>query len=290
MTKTLFPLSWMLGAALATSAAGVVLTPIAAQAAQSQSASSVDRMIERAFDDVLGRRPDSREIRLYRTRVYEDDWTDRDIRNELRRQRDDRDRNGNGNGYGGNGGYGNGGRPDNDDRRPSSGDVDRIITRAYQDILDRDPDPQGLREYRRRMLDDGWSERQVRDALRRSNEKAELSDAQIDQMITRAYRDVLGRAPDAGGLSDFRRQVKTKGWTEADVRTALRDSPEYREKNTMTEAKAREVVARAYQSVLGRDPDPGADVYVQKVWREKWTERDVANELRKSDEFRNRRP
>ena len=185
------------------------------------------------------------------------------------------------------GGYGTHG---NDGSRPSSADVDRIITRAYQDILDRDPDTQGLREYRRRMLDDGWSERQVRDALRRSNEKAELSDAQIDQMITRAYRDVLGRAPDASGQAEFRRQVKTKGWTDADVRTALRESPEYRERNTMTEAKAREVVGRAYQSVLGRDPDPAADVYVQKVWREKWTERDVANELRKSDEYRNRRP
>ena len=218
--------------------------------------------------------------------MYEDDWTERDVRAELRRLRDERDRSGtgSGSGYGTGGGYGSGGNS-----RPSSADVDRIITRAYQDILDRDPDPQGLREYRRRMLDDGWTERQVRDALRRSNEKAELSDAQIDQMITRAYRDVLGRAPDASGLSNFRSQVKTKGWTDADVRTALRESAEYREKNTMTEAKAREIVARAYQSVLGRDPGPGADVYVQKVWREKWTERDVANELRKSDEFRNKR-
>jgi hypothetical protein len=261
-------------------AAGAVSPADAASAVQYQSASSVDRMIERAFDDVLGRRPDSRELRLYRTRVYEDDWTDRDIRAELRRQQDERDRPGSGSG----GGYGGGGNS-----RPSSADVDRIVTRAYQDVLDRDPDPQGLREYRRRMLDDGWTERQVRDALRRSNEKAELSDAQIDQMITRAYRDVLGRAPDASGQANFRTQVKSKGWTDADVRTALRESAEYREKNTMTEAKARDIVARAYQSVLGRDPDPGADVYVQKVWREKWTERDVANELRKSDEFRNRR-
>ena len=273
-------------------AAGLVSAPdsplVTTATAQYQSATSVDRMIERAFDDVLGRRPDSRELRLYRSRVYDDDWTERDVRNELRRQRDERDRYGNGNGYG-NGGYGNGGGNYGNDDRPSSQDVDRIITRAYQDILGRDPDQAGLREYRRRMLDDGWSERQVRDTLRRSNEKAEQNDADIDRMITRAYRDVLGRAPDASGLSEFRNQVKRKGWTESDVRQALRDSPEYREKNTMTEAKAREVVANAYRSVLGREPDPGADVYVQKVWREKWTERDVANELRKSDEYRNRR-
>ena len=283
-----FPILAFAGAMLAT---GAIAPTGAAAAAQYQNATSVDRMIERAFDDVLGRRPDSRELRLYRTRVYEDDWTERDVRAELRRLSDERDRpgSGSGSGSGTGGGYGSGGYGSGGSSRPSSADVDRIITRAYQDILDRDPDAQGLREYRRRMLDDGWTERQVRDALRRSTEKAELSDAQIDQMITRAYRDLLGRAPDAAGLSNFRSQVKTKGWTDADVRTALRESAEYREKNTMTEAKAREVVTRAYQSVLGRDPDPGADVYVQKVWREKWTERDVANELRKSDEFRNRR-
>jgi hypothetical protein len=275
--------------------ASVMATPasplVAAAAAQSQSASSVDRMIERAFDDVLGRRPDSREMRLYRTRVYEDDWTERDIRAELRRLADERDRYGNGSGYGsGSGsGYGNSGGYGTSSNRPSSQDVDRIITRAYQDILGRDPDTQGLREYRRRMLDDGWTERQVRDTLRRSTEKAEIDDAEVDRMITRAYRAVLGRAPDASGLANFRTQVRTKGWTESDVRQALRESPEYREKNTMTEAKAREIVANAYRSVLGREPDPGADVYVQKVWREKWTERDVANELRKSDEYRNRR-
>jgi len=282
----------LLALAVATTVAAAVASPAVARAAtQYQNASSVDRMIERAFDDVLGRRPDSRELRLYRTRVYEDDWTERDVRAELRRLRDERDRYGTGSGSGGGGGYGSGGGygGGSGSNRPSSAEVDRIITRAYQDILDRDPDQQGLREYRRRMLDDGWTERQVRDALRRSDEKAELSDAQIDQMISRAYRDVLGRAPDASGQANFRTQVKTNGWTDADVRTALRESAEYREKNTMTEAKAREVVARAYQSVLGRDPDPGADVYVQKVWREKWTERDVANELRKSDEYRNKR-
>ena len=254
--------------------AAVVAAPLVATAS-AQSRTSVDRMIERVFDDVLGRSPDSSELRRYRTRVYEDDWTERDIRNDLRRQADDNRRPGSGSGYG--------------SGRPSSSQVDRIITRAYQDILDRDPDPQGLREYRRLMIDDGWSERDVRDALRRSGEKAELTEAQIDQMITRAYQDVLGRDPDTRGMADFRREVRSKRMNEADVRTALRNSPEYRERNTMTEAKAREVVARAYRSVLGREPDPGADVYVRKVWREKWTERDVANELRKSDEYRNRR-
>ena len=80
------------------------------------------------------------------------------------------------------------------------------------------------------------------------------------------------------------------GWTERQVRDALMKSPEYREKNTMTREKAVDMVTRAYRNVLGRDPDPaGLESYVQGVLRNKWTEADVARELRKSDEYRNKR-
>jgi hypothetical protein len=41
--------------------------------------------------------------------------------------------------------------------------------------------------------------------------------------------------------------------------------------------------------VLNRDPDPASRTYVDKVLRDRWTEQDVANELRKSPEFRNKR-
>ena len=121
------------------------------------------------------------------------------------------------------------------DRRSSGydrDDPDRIVRRAYQDILDREPDQDGLRLYRSRIIDDGWSERQVRDALR--------------------------------------------------------SSPEYHDKNTMTRQKAEEIVRQAYLSVLNREPDAGSRSYVDKVLRNKWTRQDVERELRKSPEYRNR--
>jgi len=111
-------------------------------------------------------------------------------------------------------------------------DPDRIVRRAYEDILDREPDPNGLRVYRSHIIDDGWDERQVRDALR--------------------------------------------------------SSPEYRERNTMTRQKAEEIVRQAYRSVLNREPDAGSRSYVDKVLRDKWTQRDVERELRNSSEYRNR--
>ncbi len=116
----------------------------------------------------------------------------------------------------------------------SSRDVDRIIQRAYQDVLDREPDQVGLREYRRRMIDDGWSEAQVRDSLRRS--------------------------------------------------------AEFRERNTMTRQRAEDIVRQAYLSVLGREPDPAARPWVDQVMRNRLTQQDVERELRRSPEYRNRKP
>jgi len=111
-----------------------------------------------------------------------------------------------------------------------------------------------------------------------------------DKIVQRAYQDILQRDPDAGGLRMYRSYIIDDHWTEAQVRDALRNSPEYRELHTMTQAKAEAIVARAYRSVLKRDPDPASRAYVEKVLRDKWTEEDVAAELRKSPEYRNKKP
>ena len=109
-----------------------------------------------------------------------------------------------------------------------------------------------------------------------------------DRIVRRAYQDILDREPDAAGLRLYRSHIIDDGWSEADVREALRKSPEYREKNTMTRAKADEIVRQAYLSVLNREPDAGSRAYVDKVFRDKWTQQDVERELRKSPEYRNR--
>jgi hypothetical protein len=124
--------------------------------------------------------------------------------------------------FGGGGGGGN--------RPPVGPSPEVIVRRAYQDILERDPDPAGLRLYRSRIIDDGWTEQQVREALRRS--------------------------------------------------------PEYREKSTMTRAKAEEIVRQAYLAVLKREPDAGSAGYVNNVLRDKWSQADVERALRRSAEYR----
>ena len=79
-----------------------------------------------------------------------------------------------------------------------------------------------------------------------------------DRIIRRAYQDVLEREPDATGLRLYRSRIIDEGWSETQVRDSLRDSREYREKSTMTYAKAQDIVRRAYLSVLRREPDPGS--------------------------------
>jgi hypothetical protein len=108
-----------------------------------------------------------------------------------------------------------------------------------------------------------------------------------ERIIRRAYADILGRRPDPEGLRLYRSRMIDDGWTEQQVREALRTSPEYREQNTMTYPRAQEVVRLAYLAVLGREPDAGSRGYVENVMRQHWTQQDVERELRRSAEYRN---
>jgi hypothetical protein len=185
------------------------------------------------------------------------------------------------------------------------------VRRAYQDILDREPDAEGLRLYRSRMLDQDWTEQDVREALRKSPEYAQRSSESAERIVRRAYQDVLGREPDPNGLRTYRDKVVRQGWEEYDVNAALRRSPEYRQKGQgttrgpaptgassassssqapVTREQAEEIVRRAYLSVLERNPDAGSQGWVDRVMRERWTEEDLARELRKSDEYRSKQP
>jgi len=100
-----------------------------------------DRMISKAYEDVLGRPVDPQGMRYYRGLVIDQGWSERMVRDHLR---------------------------DSDEYRGET--VDRIIRRAYQDVLNREPDPAGMASYRRMMIYENWTERQVRDNMRSSAE------------------------------------------------------------------------------------------------------------------------
>ena len=106
-------------------------------------------------------------------------------------------------------------------------DPDRIVKRAYQDVLGRDPDQDGLRQYRSRIIDDGWSEEQVRNSIRNSPEFQTVRRRRAEDVVRAAYRAVLNRDPDSGGES-YIQNVLRDNWSQQDVERALRNSPEFR--------------------------------------------------------------
>jgi TorA maturation chaperone TorD len=256
--------------------AGILLSSAMPSAAAAgvplfQVMGSQDAAIERAFRTLLNRAPSSFELRRYRM-LMQNGWSEADVRRDLRERSDYRAVRG---------------------RRGVN--AEDVVRRAYQDILGRDPDPDGLSNYRSKIVEEGWSEWDVRQALRRSDEYAATGGSAVgfrtasaDRIIRRAYQDILGREPDAAGLRNYRRAILEEGWDEHDVRQALIRSPERRQQRTSTSsAQATEMVRRAYRGILGREPDAGGmSHYTAKILLERWTEEDVAQALRDSDEYR----
>jgi TorA maturation chaperone TorD len=228
-----------------------------------------DATIRRAFQATLNREPTASELRRYRVLMDEYGWSEADVRRDLS------------------------GRSDYQRySRVRSLQPNVIVRRAYQDILGRDPDPEGLRSYRNKIVNEGWSEQDVREALRRSDEYASTDrrTASADRIIRRAYQEILHREPDPSGLESYRRNILENGWDEHDVRQALRRSTEKRQqRQAVSDAQATEIVRRAYLAVLNREPDEtGLRDYKLRVMRDGWSEQQVVEALRNSDEYRNR--
>jgi hypothetical protein len=122
------------------------------------------------------------------------------------------------------GGFGNGGGSRN------NVGAERIVRRAYQDILGREPDAEGMRAYRSHIIDDNWTEQQVREDLRRSpefRERSTMTPQRAAEIVRRAYLSVLNREPDQASQGYVQRVLR-ENWTEQDVARELRRSPEYR--------------------------------------------------------------
>lgn len=97
-------------------------------------------IIRRVYHDELGREPDPSGIAAY-TRGLGRGMTESEFRAELRRSREGAEHRSRG-----------------------------IVTKAYREVLRREPDPAGLETYLRLMVDKGWDDSKVRAALRSGDE------------------------------------------------------------------------------------------------------------------------
>ena len=88
--------------------------------------------------------------------------------------------------------------------------------------------------------------------------------------------------PDPEGRDHFR-QLLRQGGTEELLRAKIRESVEYRV--TLPDSKTKQ----AYRKVLGRDPDPvGLEGYRKRIVDKGWKEKDVEDDLRRTQEYRDR--
>jgi hypothetical protein len=55
-------------------------------------------------------------------------------------------------------------------RGVSDAEASDIVRRAYQSVLNREPDAAGMRDYKARIMNDRWTEQQLVNALRNSDE------------------------------------------------------------------------------------------------------------------------
>ena len=158
---------------------------------------TAELIVQRAYRDVLDRPADPEGLRIYRDRLMLEGWTERKVIEQLQRSTEARAIN-----------------------------PDAAITKAYREVMGRDPDAKGLSHYRAKWRE-GWTQGQIRDDLRRSGEGREY---QVRDVITRAYRDILGREPDPAGYATYEKAMRERGYNERDIRAALMNGDEYRQR------------------------------------------------------------
>ena len=149
----------------------------------------IDRAIVRAYRDVLEREPDDSGREHYRGLLIQG-WTEEQLRAHLR---------------------------DSVEYRVDLPDAK--TTRAYREILGREPDRSGLESYRKKLVDHGWTEQSVEADLRKS---AEFRERPVEEMVRRCYREVFERDPDRETLARWARQMKDQGWTMSQLRAHLK--------------------------------------------------------------------
>ena len=159
---------------------------------------TADEMVRRAYRDELGRDADADGLRSYREKLIAGRWSEEMLRDNLRHS------------------------PEFHALNP-----DDFVTHAYREVLRREPDPEGLRHYRDLLVNHDWTIPQLRADLLRSNE---WSDKRIREVITKAYRDILGRDPDPEGFANYQRAIRDKAFDEQQIRDSLARSAEARQR------------------------------------------------------------
>ena len=225
------------------------------------------RWIESSFDQHLGRLPTRREMERYCEICLDKDYS----RNELSRRISDDyrgERRYRGSRYNERYDY---------ERYASEAEVEYIIEEIFRDELRRDVDHDSMRKYRRLMIDEGWSERRVREDLAH---QPQMSRMDLEKVVVRAYEDLLDKRPSTPERDRYVELMLNRHWDERKLRDSIKRSREY------TYDRPRNLIKKAYQNVLLREAEAAAFNLSNTIVSRGWNLEDIENHLRKSAEYR----
>jgi hypothetical protein len=149
-----------------------------------------------------------------------------------------------------------------------------FLGRAYQDLLLRNTEPDGLAAWSR-LLDQGISRADVVAAIANSSEHQ-------TRVVGELYRQFLERSPDPTGLNSFVRFL-TSGGTVRAARAALLGSPEYLEKRGGGTTDG--FLQSLYHATLNRDLDTSGRTAFTHLLENGTTREQVADMVFGSPEF-----
>ncbi len=152
-------------------------------------------------------------------------------------------------------------------------DDTQFITRAYQTLLNRDPEPEGLIYWLRQMRVAGLNRNQIFYGFALSKEFSALCQEsygilaynaadQREAFVERFYNLVLGRDADLGGVKYWTGELKSKRKTAADIANGFFFSDEFKSKAVGND----KFVEIAYRTLLNREADDeGKNFWVGKL-------------------------
>ena len=169
---------------------------------------------------------------------------------------------------------------------------DEQIKQVYREVLEREADEGGIKHYRQ-QASNGWSIDQIRSDLMNSNERKQLEankaqaaqaaaaqkDAEITSAIKQAYRDILERDADDGGIAHYKSQI-AKGWTLDQVRQDLLNSNEHTQ---LVSGKQAEAERRIQEAEARREAAEKARVAEEKAK----AEQEAENKAKAAEEANN---
>ena len=143
---------------------------------------------------------------------------------------------------------------------------------------------ESVRDLTRRVMPDSvnanWNDR-ISSLRVEENRRGPGRRPDPDEILRKAFRDLLGRDPDLSGLGYLRGMIIDQGWTEEMVRDNIRHGDEFRHEG------ANRITRQAYRDMLNRDPRPDElDRYRRILLEKDWLGSDVREELKRSDEYR----